>query len=216
VQQTETIPDPAEWLSSVNTTMPEVIRLHGSIELAYPIGNAARLLQRQYESPWGAGTQLAEYETSISDLLEFNKLNQFPSFAVGNLAYIVENPPFVAEIAREESLVDEVGPTISTWNFDELLEKYFAQPTTFAFANSRARIPVQQNSLLQWIVCSATVSCLLEQLFRRVKKLKQAIYWNYFGFCGLTWTRRIWFLLHGSHPPKSEPRLSQSPAFGCA
>ena len=31
-------------------------------------------------------------------------------------------------------------------------------------------------------------------------------------FCGLSWSRRLWFLLHGAHPPKTECRL----AFGCA
>lgn len=35
-------------------------------------------------------------------------------------------------------------------------------------------------------------------------------------FCGISWSRRFWFLLHGSHPPKTEswPVLSQE--FGCA
>ncbi len=35
-------------------------------------------------------------------------------------------------------------------------------------------------------------------------------------FCGLSWTRRFWFLIHGSHPPRAERWQFNSQAFGCA
>jgi hypothetical protein len=195
----ENIPSLSEWLSSAHTNIPEVMLLPevgDSIgRYIFPIGNADRLLQNQWKSWWGAGSQLDEYRTAISNLLEFNKLNQFPSFVV--------------EDVLEGALVDPAGPTFSPGNFDELLP-YFAEPVTFAFADFQPQV------LLKWVLNQAKVSCLLKQLFHRVKEVKQTLYWTYFGFCGLTWTRRVWFLLHGSHPPKSEPRLSHSQAFGCA
>lgn len=35
-------------------------------------------------------------------------------------------------------------------------------------------------------------------------------------FCSLSWARRSWFLLHGSHPPKTEHWHVTSQSFGCA
>ena len=35
-------------------------------------------------------------------------------------------------------------------------------------------------------------------------------------FCGLSWSRRFWFLLHGSHPPKTEAWPLTCQVFGCA
>lgn len=35
-------------------------------------------------------------------------------------------------------------------------------------------------------------------------------------YCGLSWARRYWFLMHGSHPPKPEDWQFDSQFFGCA
>ena len=35
-------------------------------------------------------------------------------------------------------------------------------------------------------------------------------------FCGLRWSKRIWFILHGSHPPKAEAWFPFNQVFGCA
>lgn len=208
----ENNPSVSGWLSLLHPQIPEVMLIpevgYSLGQFVFPIGNAYRLLQNQYDSSWGAGlwgagSQLDGYRTAISNLLEFNKLNhQFPS-------------SFVVEDFREEALVDPAGPTFSSGNFDDVLQ-YFAEPTTFTFADSQPNIKFQQNILVKWLRRQATISCLLKQLFERAKELAQNLYWTYFGFCGVTWTRRVWFLLHGSHPPKSEPRLFPSQVFGCA
>jgi hypothetical protein len=196
----ENNPGASGWLSIVNAQIiPEAILLPQvgeSIQgFAFPIGHAARLRQNQWNSWWDPGSQLAEYRTAISNLLEFNKLNQFPSFVV------IEAP---------EAHVNPAGLAFSPGNFDELLP-YFAEPVTFSFADF-----FQPQVLLKWIRNQATVSCLLKQLFHRAKQLAQTVYWTYLGFCGVTWSRRVWFLLHGSHPPKPETWMTQCQAFGCA
>jgi hypothetical protein len=65
----------------------------------------------------------------------------------------------------------------------------------------------------------------LRQLVRSLvlKKLRLAtllLSWNTAAlkprFCCVSWARRAWFILHGSHPPKPEPGPSLDLTFGCA
>jgi hypothetical protein len=62
------------------------------------------------------------------------------------------------------------------------------------------------------------VTQFLKSLLRSVRSLRQLLYVasgqvkeNFFRsmtrFCGLGWSRRMWFLLHGSHPPKASVLL---------
>ncbi|MGC2163618.1 MAG: hypothetical protein WA634_17050, partial [Silvibacterium sp.] len=39
---------------------------------------------------------------------------------------------------------------------------------------------------------------------RKLHKLKSFFFATRSQFCGVSWARRFWFLLHGSHPPKAE------------
>lgn len=50
------------------------------------------------------------------------------------------------------------------------------------------------------------------RFLRRLRSTRRRVHLSVARFCALTWSRRLWYLLHGSHPPKSECRL----AFGCA
>ena len=175
---------------------------------------------------WGSassklGRQLDDYRTAISKLLEFNKLNDFPSqiFLEGDC---------------EKELVDAIGPAFSP-GFAKTVDPVFSSafgtaavtffpPVTFVetlkfFTKSAALSDFRsviggKNLLLGWVQIQSVVSDLLKQLRDRKTALEQ-IYWVFYCFCGVSWSRRIWFLLHGSHPPKPEPRLVYSPVFGC-
>jgi len=188
-------PTMVEWLTSVHRDLPEVMLLpelgNTPYPFVYPIYSAERLLNRGLASWAFAGSQLNEYRAAITNLLEFNKLNQFPYFVVG------------------EALIDPAGPTFRPETLEELLP-YFEAPVTFKV------FEVQPRRLLAWIINGARAFRLLKQLFQRVQELKRILYRTYFRFCGLTWSRRVWFLLHGSHPPKPETWLTQGQAFGCA
>jgi hypothetical protein len=39
---------------------------------------------------------------------------------------------------------------------------------------------------------------------RKIANIKRRLFQNRSSYCGLSWSRRFWFLLHGSHPPKTE------------
>lgn len=53
---------------------------------------------------------------------------------------------------------------------------------------------------------------LFRKLDRRILLVRRLVHRTLARFCAFSWSRRLWFLLHGSHPPKTECR----PAFGCA
>jgi len=58
----------------------------------------------------------------------------------------------------------------------------------------------------------AQIRRLLRRLDRKLLLTRKIVHRSISRFCGLSWSRRLWYLLHGSHPPKSEC----CPAFGCA
>jgi len=51
--------------------------------------------------------------------------------------------------------------------------------------------------------------------FRRLTQTRKLVHRSARVFRGLAWSKRLWHLLHGSHPPKSEG-LASCHAFGCA
>jgi hypothetical protein len=55
-------------------------------------------------------------------------------------------------------------------------------------------------------------SRLFRKLDRRILLVRRLMHRSLARFCAFSWSRRLWYLLHGSHPPKTECR----PAFGCA
>jgi hypothetical protein len=46
------------------------------------------------------------------------------------------------------------------------------------------------------------VDGLLRQIFRHIHTVKRSFYRPVPVFCGHGWSRRLWFLLHGAHPPR--------------
>ena len=51
------------------------------------------------------------------------------------------------------------------------------------------------------------VSSLRRQLAKKHSKIRLSFFRSVPRFRGLRWSRRLWFLLHGSHPPKVSPLL---------
>ena len=52
---------------------------------------------------------------------------------------------------------------------------------------------------------------VVTRLKRCVRFLIVSTYKIVSRFCGVSWFQRLWFLLHGSHPPKTEVVVIQSP-----
>jgi hypothetical protein len=50
----------------------------------------------------------------------------------------------------------------------------------------------------------------------RIRVTRKALRQSLARFCGLSWMRRLWFLMHGSHPPKPESWSAKCQEFGCA
>lgn len=83
--------------------------------------------------------------------------------------------------------------------------------------------PSQQTFLAVFASASWLAVCLYwQRLSRRLfNKLRQASKLLFAliqtpTFCGVSWSGREWFLLHGSHPPKPEHGPSADLSFGCA
>ena len=81
-----------------------------------------------------------------------------------------------------------------------------------AACNERARPSdfLEDESIVSSVV-EGTKS-LLRRLDRRILRVRRLVHRSVARFCALSWSRRSWYLLHGSHPPRTECR----PAFGCA
>ena len=70
--------------------------------------------------------------------------------------------------------------------------------------------------VLRFILYGESTQKLRQRIFRKIQIIKRALYQLESRFCAVSWSRRFWFLLHGSHPPKTEfwPLISQE--FECA
>jgi hypothetical protein len=57
---------------------------------------------------------------------------------------------------------------------------------------------------------------LKTRITHRIRVTRKALRQSPARFCGFSWMRRLWFLLHGSHPPKPESWPTKCQEFGCA
>jgi hypothetical protein len=101
----------------------------------------------------------------------------------------------------------QIAPTQCVLSFEELLTVFDApQDTT---------IVTEFKGILNWIRASLHADDLLLKFWKRLKRIKTVLHAECTRFCGLSWSRRLWFLLHGSHPPKLDSRISFQ-EFECA
>jgi hypothetical protein len=71
-------------------------------------------------------------------------------------------------------------------------------------------------SVLALVLSTKRKRHLLRRFSRDLQVIKRILRQATARFCGFSWTRRFWFLLHGSHPPKTEVWPALEPDFGCA
>lgn len=115
----------------------------------------------------------------------------------------------------EDPIIDPAGPTFCDLNFEWLLP--FFEPVHYK------KIDVERRGILKRIQAAIYArglllyaNDLLQRLLRKLQAVKKILYQMCTRFCGLGWSRRLWFLLHGSHPPKPEYWPTTRQAFGCA
>ncbi|MGB9147547.1 MAG: hypothetical protein WCC14_17095 [Acidobacteriaceae bacterium] len=100
--------------------------------------------------------------------------------------------------------------------FDQLLQKYdrVCQALS-AQTGACLGLPNYGVQAISEAIHSERVERTVRNFFVRLNTARRLVHHVVRAFCGISWTRRLWHLLHGSHPPKSEgSALCQ--AFGCA
>jgi len=109
------------------------------------------------------------------------------------------------QIAREE------------FALHDLVALPFEQIAAFFAAHASAKSPsIAPKRLLCWVLNGAELRTLLQRIAKRIQRIKEILYQRINIFCGLSWSRRLWFLLHGSHPPKLGLWLVQRQWVECA
>lgn len=119
--------------------------------------------------------------------------------------------PFRHLEAPSECLPTQVVPSLHQLgliDFDDLLQFFEKRP--------EKRIDLARRQFLAWILAVPCANELLRNITRKIQALKKILHKKIANFCGLSWSRRLWFLLHGSHPPKLESWPVVSQEFECA
>jgi hypothetical protein len=102
--------------------------------------------------------------------------------------------------AYQEPQVQQISSVLT---FEQLLAVFNQQP----------RFPcLPPVGMLRVLLDGQRIKNLLRRVYARMAKVQKVTGASRPRFCGLSWSRRLWFLLHGSHPPKTEC----CPAFGGA
>jgi hypothetical protein len=70
--------------------------------------------------------------------------------------------------------------------------------------------------LFKAVLKTKTITLLRTRFSRLARDGRKLVRQAERAFCGTTWSKRVWHLLHGSHPPKSDGLATLSQAFGCA
>lgn len=109
-----------------------------------------------------------------------------------------------------EQLIDPSGP--NSWVAITAITPYQLEINTSLPVDS----PVEHPFLLTWLLAALFADRLLRRLHQRIQEARAVLFGPTPTFCGFSWQKRVWFLLHGSHPPKPEALLYTCRAFGCA
>jgi hypothetical protein len=92
------------------------------------------------------------------------------------------------------------------------------EPAPFFFGgNAVLRYVVLAEQIRETLICiQAKARTLLVKISYQIQSLNKAFFRFSNRYCGLSWARRAWFLLHGSHPPPIGRWQLASQSFGCA
>ena len=104
------------------------------------------------------------------------------------------------------------------FDFQEITALIDAAQVT-AYAPRQAKVLnyiLEQAHVLAYILFEKSTCKLRQRIWNKAQLIKRILYQTESRFCGLSWSRRFWFLLHGSHPPKTEAWPLTCQVFGCA
>jgi hypothetical protein len=107
--------------------------------------------------------------------------------------------------------------SLAEYPYTSAVNRSTAQPLpaiTFEVVMEQVSEDVKYRIFTGYLRARRTVSRAerLRRLIRRLLIVRRLVHRSVSRYCSLNWSRRLWFLLHGSHPPKAEG----CPAFGCA
>jgi hypothetical protein len=142
--------------------------------------------------------QLAEIET-IEKLVRRGFGYDVQVLASPAFSYPDINLPFQFEaigdypIAATAAFPTAAGLTAGVWNFST----FYAEPPLIVTALRAERKRREKR-----------------HFFQRLTQARKSVHRTERTFCGISWTKRLWHLLHGSHPPKSEG-MAPCQALGC-
>ena len=80
---------------------------------------------------------------------------------------------------------------------DQCLPPFYSLGALSSVRDSAKKIKVLEQSIVR----------LRRRVHQKAKAIKRSFFRSVPRFCGLAWSRRLWFLLHGSHPPKASAFL---------
>ena len=135
------------------------------------------------------GRQLEELQNAYANILELSQ-----SFAV-------------LPVAAEKVFIGPAGPC--SW------PETFEEQQAFFNSSQESVVVDQRPKLLRWVFASTFIARLIKCLSERIQEIKRILYCEGRRFCGLTWSKRVWAILHGNHPPKPESWREARQAFGC-
>ena len=104
------------------------------------------------------------------------------------------NPTWTNLVPLATRFGDLFGPAVDPWNL-----RYF-------FCEKQLLVKTLKVERQKWAI---------KNFFNRLHLMRRLVHRSARPFCGRKWSRRVWSLLHGSHPPKPEG-TAPSLALGCA
>lgn len=87
--------------------------------------------------------------------------------------------------------------------------------TEFINKSQKLALPVSRWGCSILLEKRTALRKLLRLVGRVIRSIKGALDRIEPRFCGLNWSRRVWSLLHGSHPPKLDALCDISQCLGC-
>ncbi|MGB6687008.1 MAG: hypothetical protein WBE76_04110 [Terracidiphilus sp.] len=198
--------------------------------LAYYGSLAAKPLPRYWNS---LGSDLEELQTAQSSLyswehmlrtwrpaeIESKPAPSLPNISICGLEFTADE--LASYIGVSDLPRDNARPSLPIVGGNFTQENISALPFEqivefFAAYASKESPSVESNRLLCWVLNGAELRSLLQRITKKIQQIKQILYRLFKTFCGQSWSRRSWFLLHGSHPPKLGPWLFQCLVVECA
>jgi len=116
--------------------------------------------------------------------------------------------PVANTFVQTKVVFEVVDGGLSSHSWEELVRLYES--------DRDATVTIESGSVLEWVITGLCARDLLRRISRKLQSVREILYQRCARFCGLSWSRRLWFLLHGSHPPKLDFWQVSRQEFECA